>query len=56
LLHADFLLGLNFKPEDGGDILLQNISLLSADYTVLHTRKHNSSNSNPIRGKRKKKM
>jgi hypothetical protein len=26
LHHYDFLLGLLFKPEDGGDIFLQNIS------------------------------
>jgi hypothetical protein len=25
LLHAGFLLGLLFNPEDGGDMLLQNV-------------------------------
>jgi hypothetical protein len=33
LLHADFLLGLFFYPEDGGDMLLRNVSLFSTDYT-----------------------
>jgi hypothetical protein len=35
LLHAGFLLGLHFYPEDGGDIYLWNIGLLSPNYTVL---------------------
>jgi hypothetical protein len=42
LLHASFLLGL-FDPEDGGDIFLRNICLLSTDYTTLYPRSQNSS-------------
>jgi hypothetical protein len=35
LLHADFLRGLLFKPEDGGDMLLRNVGYFSPDYTAL---------------------
>jgi hypothetical protein len=31
LLHADYLLGLFLDREDGGDIFLGNIGLVSAD-------------------------
>jgi hypothetical protein len=34
-LHAGFLLGLLFNPEDGGNMFLQNAGSLSVDYTVL---------------------
>jgi hypothetical protein len=43
LLHGGFLLGLLFNPEDGDDIFLQNVDLLSMDYMVLHIRCENSS-------------
>jgi hypothetical protein len=33
MLHAGFLHGICFFPEDGGDIFHQDISELSADYT-----------------------
>jgi hypothetical protein len=32
LIHADFLLGLFFDPEDVGDMFLRNVGLLSTDY------------------------
>jgi hypothetical protein len=35
LLYAGVLLSEHFNPEDGGDMLLWNASLLSTDYTVL---------------------
>jgi hypothetical protein len=38
LLHAGFLLGLLFNPEDGGDILLRNFGWLSKDYTALYPK------------------
>jgi hypothetical protein len=48
------LLGLFFDPEDGseltlgpeggGDMFLQNVGSLSADYTALYLRRCNSSN------------
>jgi hypothetical protein len=37
--HMTFLHGLLFSPEDGGDMLLNNMHLLSSDYTVLHPRR-----------------
>jgi hypothetical protein len=43
LLHAVFLLGLLFNPEDRSGMPLQNFSSLSVDYTVLYPRRQNSS-------------
>jgi hypothetical protein len=43
LIHAGFLLGLFFDPEDGGDMFLLNIGSLSIDYTALYPRRQNSS-------------
>jgi hypothetical protein len=40
--HAAFLLGLFFDPEDGSDMLLRNVGLLSTDYTALYPRRQNS--------------
>jgi hypothetical protein len=34
-IHAGIFLGL-FDPEDGGDILLRNVSRLSTNYTALY--------------------
>jgi hypothetical protein len=39
LSSAGFLLGLFFYPEDGGDMSLRNIGLLSTDYTALYPRR-----------------
>jgi hypothetical protein len=36
LLHAGFLLGLLFNPEDEGDMFLRNVGSLSMDYRMLH--------------------
>jgi hypothetical protein len=36
LLHAGFLLGLFFNPEDKGDISLRNVGCFSTDYTALY--------------------
>jgi hypothetical protein len=36
--HAGFLLGLFFKPADGGDMFLRNVLWFSADYTALYPR------------------
>jgi hypothetical protein len=36
LLHAGFLLGLFFDPEDGGNMFFQNVGRLSPDYTALY--------------------
>jgi hypothetical protein len=36
LLHAGFLPGPFFNPEDGDHMFLQNVSLLSVGYTVLY--------------------
>jgi hypothetical protein len=44
LLHAAFLFGLLFNPEDGGDMLLQNASWIAPEYTTLHSRKDIFSN------------
>jgi hypothetical protein len=35
-LHAGYLLGLFFYPEDGGDMLLRNVDSLSTDYIELY--------------------
>jgi hypothetical protein len=43
LLHAGFLLGLLYSPEDRGDVFLPNIGWLSTDYSALYPRRHNSS-------------
>jgi hypothetical protein len=43
LLHAGFLLGLLFNPEDGGDMFLWNVSWLLRDCTALCLRRQNSS-------------
>jgi hypothetical protein len=39
MLHADFLLGLFFDTEDGGQIFLRNVGWLSTDYRALYPRK-----------------
>jgi hypothetical protein len=36
LLHADFMIGVLFCPEDGGDMFLRNVRSLSPDYTSLY--------------------
>jgi hypothetical protein len=41
--HAGFLLGLFFRPEDGGDIFLRNVGLILTDYTALYPRRYNCS-------------
>jgi hypothetical protein len=41
LFHIDFLLGLLFAPENGNDILSQNVAQLSADYKKLYPRRQN---------------
>jgi hypothetical protein len=42
-LHASFLLGLIFNPEDGGKIFLRNVGWLAVDYTGLYPRRQRSS-------------
>jgi hypothetical protein len=37
------LLGFLSNPEDGGDIVLQNVNRLSADYMVLWSKSYNTS-------------
>jgi hypothetical protein len=39
LLHAGFLIGLFYDLENGGDIFLRNVGLLSTDYTALYPRR-----------------
>jgi hypothetical protein len=39
LHHADFLLGLLFNLEDGGDMFLGNVGLLSTEYKTLYPRR-----------------
>jgi hypothetical protein len=39
LLHAALLLGLFFDPEDGNDMFLLNIDLLSPNYTALYLKR-----------------
>jgi hypothetical protein len=34
-----FSLGLLLKPEDGGDVCLRNVGLLSPEYTALYPRR-----------------
>jgi hypothetical protein len=41
LLHARFLLGLFFNPEDGGYICIRNVGWFSADYTALYYKRTN---------------
>jgi hypothetical protein len=43
LLHAGFLLGPFFEPEDGSGIFLRNIDCFSTDYMALYSRKQHSS-------------
>jgi hypothetical protein len=43
--HADFLLGLFFDPEDGGDMFYRNAGLLSMEYTALYPTAVRTSNS-----------
>jgi hypothetical protein len=38
--YADFLLGLFFDIENGGDIFFRNINWLSMDDTVIYLRKY----------------
>jgi hypothetical protein len=42
-LHVGFLLSLLFDPEDGSGIFFRNVDWLSPDYTVLYSRRYNSS-------------
>jgi hypothetical protein len=42
MLPAGFLFGLFFHPEDGGEMSLGNIGLLSTDYKALHPGRHKS--------------
>jgi hypothetical protein len=39
LLHAGFLLGIVFDPEDGGNIFPRNVGSFSTDYTALYPRR-----------------
>jgi hypothetical protein len=38
LLHASFLLGLFFDPEDGGGMFARNVGLFPMNYTALYSR------------------
>jgi hypothetical protein len=38
LLHASFLLGILFNPEDGGDMFLRNVGWFSTDYIAIYPR------------------
>jgi hypothetical protein len=38
VLHVGFLLGLPFKPYDGGDMFLRNVGRFSVEYTELYSR------------------
>jgi hypothetical protein len=44
LLHAGFLLGLLFDPEDEGDMFVRNIGCLSPRYTAVYPRSHRCEN------------
>jgi hypothetical protein len=43
LLHAGFLLGFFFNPEDKGDKFLQNVGIISMDYMTLYLRRQTHS-------------
>jgi hypothetical protein len=43
VLHAGFLLGLFFDPEDRGNVFLQNVCWFSTDYMALYPRRQSSS-------------
>jgi hypothetical protein len=43
LRHADFLLGLFYDREDGGDMFLRNIDWISKDFSSLYTRRQTPS-------------
>jgi hypothetical protein len=40
-LHAGFLLGILFDPEDGDDMFLRIFSSMSTNYMVLYPRRQN---------------
>jgi hypothetical protein len=42
-IHVFSLLGLVFNPEDGGNILIQNVGWYSTDYIALYPRRQNAS-------------
>jgi hypothetical protein len=46
LLHANFLHGLLFNPEDEGGMILGNVGWLSTDYKTLYPKGKNSSFTN----------
>jgi hypothetical protein len=43
LLHAGFLFGLFFDPEDGGDMFLRNVVRFSTNYAASTPRRYSSS-------------